>query len=127
MKKQYLFIFAALGLISMLYQSCYYDKFDEIHPMASYVNTCDTSLANTYTASVNLIMQVNCVSCHSSSAPSGNVSLDNYSGVKAVAANGSMMGSINHSSGYNAMPPSLQIQSCEIAKLQLWINAGMPQ
>jgi predicted CXXCH cytochrome family protein len=127
MKNSYLtiLILVILGLLSGA--SCYYDRLDEIHPMSGSVNTCDTSIADTYNGAVNPIMQENCVSCHSSSNSSGNVALDNYTGVQTVASNGSLMGCINHTGGHNAMPPLTTIQSCEANRLQQWIKAGMPQ
>jgi cytochrome c5 len=122
-------IYILIGLVAIIVslESCYYDKFDEIHPTVGYKNTCDTTLANTYTGSINAIMQVNCVGCHSSAAPTQNIALDSYNAVKAAAANGSLKGTMTHSSGYNAMPPTTPAQQCEIDRVQKWINAGMPE
>lgn len=106
---------------------CYYDKFDELHPLDGYTNSCDQNLAATYTASVNLIIRSNCVSCHSANVHSGDIYLETYSQVKAVAASGKLMGSILHQSGFVAMPPGVSIRSCEIQRLQDWVNAGMPE
>lgn len=114
-------------LLTVSFYSCYYDKFDEIHPTALIKNTCDTTSADTYLGSINSIMQVNCVGCHSSSAPTSNVALDTYAAVKAAAANGSLTGTMTGASGYNSMPPSFKTKQCEIDRIQKWITAGMPE
>ena len=121
------FFILLIGTFTITLYSCYYDKFDEIHPGAALINTCDTALADTYTGSINAIMQINCVGCHSSSAPTHNVALDTYTGVKAAAANGSLTGTMTGASGYNPMPPSIKAQQCEIDRIQRWVNAGMPE
>ena len=113
-------------LLTVSFYSCYYDKFDEIHPTAELKNTCDTTLADTYTGSINAIMQANCVGCHSSSAPTSNVALDTYIHVKAAGTNGSLTGSMTGTGGYNTMPPT-KAQQCEINRIQKWVNAGMPE
>src|SRR5205085_7584616 len=64
---------------------------------------CDTSVY-TYSGAVKLIMQNNCVACHSATLKNGVVDLSTYTGVKAVAVNGKLMGTITHASGYSAMP-----------------------
>ena len=124
--RRFLF-FILLCFTPMFFAGCYYDHFDELHPLSALTDVCDSSYAATYGQSVNVIMQNNCISCHSSSLASGGITLDNYSAVVAQAKNGSLMGSIQQHGGYEAMPPGTQIRSCEITKLQQWINAGLPQ
>jgi hypothetical protein len=122
MKKNVLFFF-----IMILSSSCYHDKYEELHPLENYVNDCDTTLLDSYTSSVSLVINSNCASCHSSSNKSGNVDLSNYSSVVNAANSGQLMGSIQHSSGYNVMPPYSNLQQCEIDRLQRWIQKGLPQ
>jgi hypothetical protein len=88
---------------------------------------CDTSNI-TYSQKVNGIMQKNCTSgCHSGNNPSGNIDLSNYNGVKESADNGGLMGSIEHRSGYSAMPEnSAKLSTCDILLVQKWIDAGAP-
>ncbi|WP_018344052.1 hypothetical protein [Cytophaga aurantiaca] len=122
------FLFLFIGAFLFMQYSCYYDKFDEIHPAAALINTCDTALADTYNGSINAIMQSNCVSCHTAATSSSiNVVLDSYQGVKTSAANGSLIGTMTAQPGYRAMPPSTRVHQCEIDRIQRWIDAGMPE
>jgi hypothetical protein len=111
----------------LLISSCYYDKLDEIHPLNAYQNPCDSSVVNTYTASVQLIMANNCLSCHSDQSASGGISLQTYTEVVTQVNNGNLMGAILGQNGHIPMPPSVPIQSCEITKLNQWITNNMPQ
>ena len=89
-------------------------------------NGCDT-LNVTWSATVRPIIQSYCQGCHSGSAPSGGVSLDNYAAVSNSAFNGSLLGSVQHSNGWTPMPyQSNQLSSCDIAKIRIWVNAGAP-
>jgi mono/diheme cytochrome c family protein len=114
-------------LLSSVIQSCYFDKYAEIHPLSTYEDICDSAHAATYQQSVIVVMNNSCVSCHTQKGASGGISLDTYESVLAQAQNGKLMGSINHQSSYIAMPPGTKIRDCEIAKLQLWVNNGMPR
>ena len=108
-------------------QQCYYDRFDELHPLDGYVNTCDTTLTDNYSSAINLIMRANCTSCHNSKVQYGNISLQTYSDVMTQVTNGKLMGSILHQSKYKAMPPNTQLRDCEIQHLQNWINTSTPE
>jgi cytochrome c5 len=106
--------------------SCYYDKQDAIYPIKAYANPCDS--ASTYNQAVKIIMANNCTSCHSTSSSFGNVILDNYNDVVKNAKNGNLMGSIQSQPGHTAMPPGgVKVTSCQIDKLNQWINAQEPQ
>jgi cytochrome c5 len=110
-----------------IFNSCYYDKFDAIHPLDGYRNPCDSTADSSYSQSIKFIMANNCTSCHNISFSQGNVQLDNYTSVLEQAQNGQLMGTVLHKSGYNAMPPGAQIPTCQTDKLQQWINAKEPQ
>lgn len=87
---------------------------------------CDTSVY-TYSGAVKPIMQNNCVACHSASLKNGGVDLSTYAGVKAVAANGKLIGTITHASGYSPMPQgAAMLSDCNITQIQKWIDAGTP-
>ena len=88
-------------------------------------NTCDTSNV-TYSANIWPIMELTCKGCHSGAAPSGGVSITNYTTVKALVDNGKLDGTINHRSGYSAMPPGGSVTNCAKAQIRLWIDAGAP-
>ena len=102
--------------------SCYYDVQEELHP-ASFAVTCDTS--DLTFAKVSQILSTNCFSCHSTGAASGNITLDTYEGVKAVADNGRLLGSIEHEAGFRPMPQGLPMLSeCDRLIIKKWIDNG---
>ena len=107
--------------------NCYYDKFNELHPLDGFVNTCSADLPDTYSASIDLILRSNCVSCHNSKLKSGDIGLETYAEVKALALNGKLSGSILHQPGFQPMPPGTSIRDCEIQKIQHWITTQMPE
>ncbi len=86
--------------------------------------TCDTSSV-TFSQTVMPILENYCVGCHSGAAPSGSIGLENYTGVLVTVNDGSLLGSIKHLSGFTAMPQNADaLSSCEIAKIERWINDG---
>lgn len=115
-----------LLLASTIFSSCYYDKLEELYP-GGVVNPCDPALPATYTGSIEYIINFNCVSCHSSKNPSGNVALTNYDEVKSYAASGLLLNVIERKAGVKAMPPSQSLPSCQIEKIKTWIESGTPQ
>ncbi len=109
----------ALALIS----GCYYDNAEYLYPSG----TCNAA-GSTYSATVSPILSARCNSCHSTSAAAasgGGIILDNYNSVKPYATNGKLLGSINHASGFSAMPKSsTKLSACEIEKVTNWVNSG---
>lgn len=115
MKKTIVF-FATIILLS----SCYYDVEKELYPPSG----CDTTKV-TYTSFIAPLMQNSCTACHSSVGPSAGIILDTYNGVKAAAASGKLYGSMAHTNGYAAMPPSgTQLSTCDLKKVNNWISSG---
>ncbi|HET9057386.1 MAG TPA: hypothetical protein VFN30_11140 [Chitinophagaceae bacterium] len=113
-------IFSGIFLLVLL-SSCYDDNEEILYGL-----TCDTSVV-TYTASIKPVLASYCISCHSGGFPSGNVKLDTYTDVRAVALNGRLYGSISHTNGFVAMPPGTGLLSdCTIARFRIWINNGSP-
>jgi len=112
------------GMILMLtLHSCYYDNMEELYPETG---NCDTTNV-TFSTEVWPILESNCSGCHSGSAPSGNVSIENYDDVTALVHNGSLMGTIRYEQGYTPMPKGgNQLSDCYISKLETWISNGMP-
>jgi hypothetical protein len=50
-----------------------------------------------------------------------------YAADKALAVNGKLYGTIQHASGYKAMPQNKpKLSSCEIGWVKKWIDAGEP-
>jgi mono/diheme cytochrome c family protein len=122
-----LFLFAAAGATLLLPISCYYDRFEALHPLAGYVNACDPALDSTYTSTIRYIMANGCTSCHNSQSPQGNINLDNYESVKGFAESGRLLGAIEHQTGFKAMPPAAKMKDCEIEKIHSWIENGLKE
>jgi uncharacterized membrane protein len=113
-------------LLSFFLSSCYYDNEEDLYPFDSS-QSCDT-LNMSYTNDIKPILEASCVSCHTTSGPSGGVVLDTYQQVKIVADNGRLWGSVNHESGYSAMPQGgSKLGDCDLNKIKAWINDGSPE
>jgi uncharacterized membrane protein len=112
-----------LSVIALLATGCYYDNAEYLYPSG----TCDPA-GSTYSATVSPILTARCNACHSTSAAAGSgggIILDNYNSVKPYATNGKLLGSINHASGFSAMPKnSTKLSDCDIAKISNWVNSG---
>lgn len=129
MKKQILTIsifFAVIGIFSL--PSCYYDVEAELYPDTG-TPTCDTTTAK-FGAFVSPLMVSKCATsgCHNTTTASAGVNLDGYTNIKNFMSKNQPLffGSINHRSGFSAMPKGgAKLSSCEINKLQVWVNAGL--
>ncbi|MBK9017722.1 MAG: hypothetical protein IPM82_28795 [Saprospiraceae bacterium] len=87
---------------------------------------CDTTNV-TFSLVVKPLMDLKCVGCHGNNSPGGGIKLTTHAEVKAQADNGKLWGSINHDSGYKAMPypaGSNKMPQCELDVIRIWIEAG---
>ena len=104
---------------------CYYDNEAKLYPPVS--SGCDLSNV-TFSGSVVPIIQASCLGCHSNAQASGSgggIRLENYNDVRTLAKNGALMGTVNHATGYSAMPKGGgKLTDCEIRQLQTWIDNG---
>jgi len=94
-------------------------------------NSCVASAANCDTVGVSFsstvfpILKNYCTGCHSGTTPSAGIDLNSYPAVKVYAANGKLMGSINHAAGYKPMPSSTtKLGACQISQIKAWISEG---
>ena len=114
----------SLFLTAILATGCYYDKAQLLYPSTG---VCDPA-GSTYSATVAPIMTANCNSCHSTAiavSSGGGIILDNYTSIKVYATNGKLLGSINHATGFSAMPKGGgSLSSCDISKVTNWVNSG---
>jgi hypothetical protein len=117
-----------LFIATLLLQACYNDKADQLYPAP--LGGCDTT-GVTYSGFVSQVVGSSTCSkngCHVSASASGNVTLDNYAGVKAVALDGRLMGAISDAPGYPHMPQDAgKLDACVIAKIGAWVAQGAPQ
>ncbi len=87
---------------------------------------CDT-LNVTFSGTVWPLMQTWCTGCHTGSNAGGNIHIENYNDVVAIANNGKLMGTITHTSGFSAMPKNAdKLSDCQIAEIRIWIEDGTP-
>jgi mono/diheme cytochrome c family protein len=90
-------------------------------------NRCDDcdSTNTTFSLFVFPLVKNNCQGCHSGSTPSGNISLTNYDQIRTQALNGNLAGTIQHESGYVAMPYNqTKLNDCKIEQILSWIEEG---
>ena len=87
---------------------------------------CDT-VDVTYSATVEPIMNMHCLGCHSDANPLGGLSLEGYNNVVSIANDGRLIGTITHEPGYPAMPKNaMKLSDCKILLIETWINNGLP-
>jgi hypothetical protein len=85
---------------------------------------CDTAQFK-YGANISVIMGTYCTGCHSGPAPSGNINLSNYAGVKLQVTNARLVGAITHAVGFSPMPQSGgKLSDCQITQIKKWVAAG---
>jgi len=109
--------------ILIVVSECYYDSEEYLYP-----RFCDTTNI-TFAQSVKPILQDHCYFCHSNSTFSngGGIRLEDYADVKTKADDGSLLGSITHTTGFSAMPMGTgKLEDCKITFIQTWIGAGSP-
>lgn len=115
-----------IGAVTLLFlfslNSCYYDNEQDL-----YGNTfCDT-ISTTYAATIEPIIITNCISCHSSSTPNGNINLESYTDVKSAYISGKLLCSIQKNATCQPMPPTgLGLSTCEINKFKSWASKNYP-
>ncbi|NJK96940.1 MAG: hypothetical protein HC905_20285 [Bacteroidales bacterium] len=127
--KSLLFRFLTLSfiIVSSLLTSCYYDSEEYLYGKPGSENCPDTTLT-TFAGGVKPILENYCLSCHSNAASAsmgGGIKLQDYDDVKIKASNGSLLGSITHTSGYSPMPKGrAKLEDCNITVIKKWIDAG---
>ena len=114
-----------LSLFLLVLTGCYYDSEEALFGKPS--SGCDITVTN-FSTEVKPILTSYCLSCHSNSAASssgGGIRLEDYADVKASVLNGQLMGTIQHTSGYPAMPKGGgTLSACNILVLNTWISKG---
>ncbi len=102
---------------------CYYDSEEDLYP-SSACNTTNISFVN----DIQPILANSCLSCHNATSTiGGGVVLEGHTAVLRYANDQSLVGSVNHNSGYSAMPQSAsKLDDCKISKIESWVQAGSP-
>ncbi|SMC00552.1 hypothetical protein SAMN00120144_1306 [Hymenobacter roseosalivarius DSM 11622] len=116
----------ALCAALLLLTACYTNNEESLYGPAA---ACATGSA-TYLSAVEPIIQFNCSACHGNGSYrtlGGNIPLEGYTNLRAVAANGLLLKSVLHQPGASPMPKNApQLSACNLDVLQRWVAAGMP-
>lgn len=91
--------------------------------------TC-TGTTPTYTADIKAIMDVSCATsgCHNASSKADGYDLSTYAGTVSAAGKTAFLGSIQHKTGYTAMPKgAAQLSSANLTKIACWVQNSTPQ
>jgi hypothetical protein len=121
-------IFPSL-LIIFLVAGCYKDKMSELYPEAGLFVPCDTTHTPSYQHDIAPLLQNYCVGCHSTSSPTGGADFTTYAGVFPWASDAQpskLEGSALHLHGFNPMPPSFTLDSCQLNMISYWCANGAP-
>ena len=106
----------------LLLASCYYDNEATLYPESA---NCDGTTIATFSGDVLPLLNSRCNSCHAGTSPSGGIKLNTYPEVIKYVNDGSLIGSIEHASGFSPMPKNGgKMSPCQIQKIQSWIDAG---
>ena len=105
-------------------QSCTYDKEMLVTVPAAPPNSADTATVS-FAVTIQPLLRANCFSCHGNGSSLGDVSVDTYDDVKALAVSGSLLGSISHSTGFVPMPEGAdKLDDSSIDAVRIWVDKG---
>lgn len=115
-------LFSAIALIllsGMLAVSCSKDNETTVGG-----GTCSTT-GMSFSRDIQPIFNANCTTCHNSTYANGGQNLTTHAGVVNATDNGKLLGVINHTAGYPAMPQGgAKLSDCNISKITAWISQG---
>lgn len=89
-----------------------------------------TTVTPTYNNDIKAIMNASCAisGCHDASSREAGINLSTYATVKAESANDRFLGSMEHLSGYRAMPEGAsKLADASLQKIYCWIQNGQPE
>ncbi len=118
------FFVAASAVVFLSQSACYYDVEETLYPGGG---VCDTSQVRYSVEVTKILTDGSCLVCHSNAAVNGGITLEGYANLKKTVDDGTLIGSVRWSSGYNAMPKNAaQLTECELQKLEKWVADGAP-
>jgi hypothetical protein len=108
--------FMIASIAALMMPGCYYDVEEELYPPS-----CDTTVT-TFSGTINEIIQSRCATpgCH---VPGGTGPGDftTYSGLQPKLQDGSFESQVLVN---KAMPPTGTLSTCDLNKIQKWVNNG---
>jgi hypothetical protein len=121
------FCLAFLGTVFVLlvsssfFTACSFDKEEILYP-ADSTATCDT-VGVSYASYIQPLVDNQCLICHSLSAASGGVVLEQHSDILPYAQNGKLVTAVEYNSSIK-MPQTGKLPDCDIAKIRSWVRDG---
>jgi len=110
-----------LVALTMIVESCYYDKKEDL-----YASTICNTAGMTYTKDIADLVTNSCAGCHSGRYPSAGIPLSNYTEIKNCVINGKFIGSVKQDGTALAMPEGGKWSDCDVSKIVAWKAAGCP-
>lgn len=117
-------LLAVVGLLYGLPSACYYDNRAEILA-ANPLDSCST-VDVSYNLDIKPIIEARCSvpGCHNANSQAAGLDLSTFTGVKAIADNGSFVGRIT-ATGSALMPQGgPPLPRCDIDKIEAWVADG---
>lgn len=121
----------AIFFVIALFNGCYYDNVDELHPAAL---PCDTTGTVSFANDILPIMLHSCGSgnsvCHYTNASSSSYGLGTYSDlINCINVSNTFLKTITHdtsipSSKWMPKNSTAKIDDCGISKIERWLNDG---
>ena len=110
-------------VLSIGFQACASEKEEVLFPP---INACDTTGVS-FSAEVKPIIDAHCLSCHSLSAATASVVLEQYSDYAPYTLTSNrLVNSIDYNDPLLKMPPPGKLPDCDIAKIRNWVSSGAP-
>lgn len=114
---------AALALLGLA-TACTYSHGDP-------APACDVPTETiTYAGVIAPIFEANCRRCHATAVAATLGGSNDFGSYAAISSypQASLLGSIKHAAGYDAMPKDgPRISDCDVARLEAWYAKGKPQ
>ncbi|MDZ4663766.1 MAG: CxxxxCH/CxxCH domain-containing protein [Bacteroidota bacterium] len=88
------------------------------------ISNCDTVNVK-YDSHIKPLMTSFCTNCHFAGGQSP--ALDTYNSVKSAVNIGSFLPAVKHTGPFQMPKSSAKLSNCNIAKIDKWVQAGMPQ
>ncbi|MCK9207345.1 MAG: hypothetical protein M0P66_09565 [Salinivirgaceae bacterium] len=118
----YFSIITGSALLVSLVDGCTFQN-EEDYFGETYCDTIDVSYED-----LTYIFTDICATCHNSIiTPRPDIVMDSYENVKASINTGLVLPAINHSGDYKMPQGRDKLSTCDISKIEAWVNAGMPE
>ena len=87
---------------------------------------CDTTDV-TYGSHIAPLLASRCNTCHGGAEPQADLDLGTIADVTGAISYQDLMACVNSEAGFEPMPPPSGLDACNVRKLEIWIENGMPE